>query len=495
MLSNILIENNMTYNTKQTIALNLLEKFLDDTERKFYLFGYAGTGKTYTISNFLIDVIKKEKIDKLFICAPTHKALNVISSYFKSFVEKEKLEPDVEYMTFQKLLSYKPVIDGKSGKKIFKANKESKFLINKMKKLIVIDECSMISSDLIRDLNKYISNISLKVIFIGDNAQLPPVHEVVSGIFAEIPKDYKYHIILDETMRTNKKEIFNVYKAIREWNLGDNLIETIVKYHGNKSFKLYHHKNNIIDSTWFKHYIKRIESNNFPTILAWKNYTVNNYNDTIRSYLNKDENVYNTIVGDILVFNNFYYCSDECSFYTSDMVKVVSVKNLKKKLFNWNSLKIESDDAMDIKFDNFLKKLSKVNLEFTVLRLQVEKIYSGTSNIDEKSGMIKVIDKEDQKEYFQSIAALEKHIDDFSKECKSDDHNTELWTAYYNKIIDPYAEVIYGYSMTTHKSQSSTLSDVYIDYRDIMSNPDQNEAKCCLYTAATRAANHLAIII
>lgn len=493
----------MEFNEKQKIAIGMLNDFLKSKDKKFYLFGHAGTGKTFTVSNFLVNSLKEGTVNKLFICAPTHKALNVISSYFKSFIcdypeLADKTSDDIMYMTFQKLLSYKPIVDGTTGKKVFMAAKESKFLKDLKNKLIVVDECSMISQDLLKDIDKYLAQTNtLKIIYLGDSAQLPPVEEDISDIFNETNQT-KQCIILDEVMRTDKKEIFAVYNEVREWDMKNNLAKNLVNYHGtDKAFRMYHHKDDFIKTTWFKTYLKDLDAGKVPIILAWRNETVNQYNIIIRQHLYKKENIHETIVGDILVFNNFYFCSEEIKFYTSDTARVVKTKTKKKTLFDWMTLYIESDTDIDKSYNKFLKKLSKVPLEFDVEFLTVEKISSGTQNHGQEGvkGTIRVVSKKDQNLYKNSLNILETHLDQFFKIYKSDTHSTELWTAFYSSIVDPYADVIYGYSMTTHKSQSSTFSNVYVDMRDILTNIDLREAKCCLYTAATRASNNLAMII
>lgn len=67
-----------------------------------------------------------------------------------------------------------------------------------------------------------------------------------------------------------------------------------------------------------------------------------------------------------------------------------------------------------------------------------------------------------------------------------------LWDYYYDNFIDKFADIVYGYSITTHKSQGSTYPNVYIDMQDIiMNNPDEHNSHKCLYTAITRSSESI----
>jgi superfamily I DNA/RNA helicase len=68
----------------------------------------------------------------------------------------------------------------------------------------------------------------------------------------------------------------------------------------------------------------------------------------------------------------------------------------------------------------------------------------------------------------------------------------EFWKFYYEEIIDKFADITYGYSMTVHKSQGSTYERVFVDMEDIIKrNPKERESFQCLYTAITRASKEI----
>ena len=71
---------------------------------------------------------------------------------------------------------------------------------------------------------------------------------------------------------------------------------------------------------------------------------------------------------------------------------------------------------------------------------------------------------------------------------------SRLWLYIFNNIIDLFAEVGYGYCITSHKSQGSTYNNVYVDVSNILNyNRDEIDGLKCLYTAVTRTADNLHI--
>ncbi len=314
----------MELNEKQKIAVSKINQFVgQNLEKTFYLLGYAGTGKTFLMTRIIKELLAEKKINCFYICAPTHQALNVIQSSFKSnlsITEQIEYISNINFMTIHKLLEFRPIIVTENGSKIFKSTQESKFLKQLDDNLIIIDECSMISVDMIVTLKKYTDTYPIKIIFMGDRKQLPPVNETESQIFLSIPKKYDYYVLLDEIMRTKSPEIKQVCEIIRNWNQSDNLMKLLLPIHNKKkSFKLYHKKENHIEANWFKTIISKISSNEMPIILTWKNITADNYNNIIRKYIHKKKYKDDYMIGDYAIFNNYYKSPNDNTavFYTS----------------------------------------------------------------------------------------------------------------------------------------------------------------------------------
>ena len=70
----------------------------------------------------------------------------------------------------------------------------------------------------------------------------------------------------------------------------------------------------------------------------------------------------------------------------------------------------------------------------------------------------------------------------------------KLWEYVYYSLIDPYADVSYGYCITTHKCQGSTYNNVYVDIGNILNcNKNNLDSLKCLYTAVTRASDTISL--
>ena len=70
-----------------------------------------------------------------------------------------------------------------------------------------------------------------------------------------------------------------------------------------------------------------------------------------------------------------------------------------------------------------------------------------------------------------------------------------LWNHYWLTILDLFAEINYSYAITNHKAQGSTFSDVFVDVQDIIQNSNDQEMHKALYTAVTRPANSLYMLL
>lgn len=134
--------------------------FKHASDQTFFLSGYAGTGKTTIIQPIIRQL--HISIDSVGIACYTGKAALVLSN---------KLNDYLEATTIHKLIYYP---DDESEKVTFK-KKHPKHL--KHIQLIIIDEASMVSRKIYNDLLSF----GIKILFIGDIGQLPPVTKAKSN--------------------------------------------------------------------------------------------------------------------------------------------------------------------------------------------------------------------------------------------------------------------------------------------------------------------------
>lgn len=229
----------MLFSPKQDSALKQVNEWLKNgKEQVFHLFGYAGTGKT-TLAKYLAEGVDGNVIFAAF----TGKAAYVLKtkgcpaqtihsliyhSRDKGKKKLEELEKDLQDLINQ-LTEWNE--DHTVNKKVIELNdmihkereglKQPFFILNqdseiRKAKLVVIDECSMVDAKMGEDLLSF----GVKVLVLGDPAQLPPI--MGAGYFTE---NVKPNIMLDEIHRqAQESPIIRMATDVRNekvLNLGD----------------------------------------------------------------------------------------------------------------------------------------------------------------------------------------------------------------------------------------------------------------------------------
>ena len=188
----------MKLNNDQTTLILELSKFWNDPNRQYFvLSGQAGVGKT-TCMRFFKDHLKGvEPGINICMSAPTNKATAVLSDSVS--------DPDLTYKTIYSILGLR-----------MQANGEFKELTDSGEErisdfdLVIVDEASMINTNLIEYIKKKNHLSDTKIVFIGDREQLPPVGETVSPIWTMFKIDYE----LTEVMR-HQNSILEFVQHIR----------------------------------------------------------------------------------------------------------------------------------------------------------------------------------------------------------------------------------------------------------------------------------------
>jgi hypothetical protein len=236
--------------------------------RYFRLVGYAGTGKSFLIAEF-IKYLKQTEIDYA-VAAPTNKATKNI----KSIADIAGVK--INAMTVAQLLGQQPRLNEETGLEEFTIKSKAKLKFD----MIVIDEFSMVSSSSFEELQKAIT-AKTKVLFVGDAAQLPPVGEP-EPIVSTTPL-ISHEAALTEVVRYDGA-ISKVAEQMR----------TEQRYQTN----LYPFQSTADESIlclpyqeWLGEAAKLIKSPqwkadpNFCRILVWRNNTAASLNDWIRGQL------------------------------------------------------------------------------------------------------------------------------------------------------------------------------------------------------------------
>jgi hypothetical protein len=69
-------------------------------------------------------------------------------------------------------------------------------------------------------------------------------------------------------------------------------------------------------------------------------------------------------------------------------------------------------------------------------------------------------------------------------------HKREAWQVFW-RAKELFSSVRYGYAMTAHRLQGTTLTNIFVDQSDILANSNKPEAFRALYVAATRPQKKL----
>ena len=574
ILNNLKEKNIIKLTEEQIKCCKKIIKFLfDENENMYGFYGYAGTGKTTTFVELMFYLINSGYISKVVFTAPTNKAVNVIKSKFKPYIKilyekkfNEKLDKNfdiesiidklysidikIEFITIHKLLKFKTDYS-LEGELIFTRNIANKSLIYEYD-VIVIDECSMISINIIEDIIDIIEkskskNVFSKIIFSGDPAQLPPVNEYNSIIFVKNQEEYnlekyisktnslinsvsdykdtlndKRLNIIDKIIKMKKFTLKNIVRSkldnvkdlslkIRKW-INSNKIPNLFDIN-NKNGVYFYQFNEKINSNWFKKFIYYQKKNVCSIILTWTNEQSNIYNKTIRNILFNKNEIKKFMKDDLLMLTDYYSLdlSDnplDNTFYTSDQVIVheTEVTNYKLSNFSFNTNKSIQSLKFYIKIETltleFVSNLNKFINEFNFKcwNLCVKKIGN-----DDKFNLIRVV----HEEYIEKFKIFKNNVSnsiiEFSNNIirKYSDCDKSLkkfiikplWKQWHSILINPFANVNYGYSISCHKSQGSNFYNVFVDMDDILKNNRENEYKKCIYTAITRTINEVHILI
>jgi len=482
----------------------------------------------------------------------------------------------INFLTIHKLLKIKRKID-LEGNEIFVTTIDEENPLHRLDAksiysydIVVIDEVSMMSMNLVEKILKIKDKLEGKIIFVGDSAQLPPVNEEKSSVFSlKIPK-YKLTNIVRSS--GNMVELSNQVRGLVLKNGNISL-----KKLADSRLQLYRNKDEWIDKyifqvsklfTKFKKNNKIIEQSKMPIMLTYTNKKCCEINKKIRNILfNNPKDKY--VEGDIIVFNSFYDLpTNKSKYYTSEQtyiknvvvedyhiktIKPCDIINTRKRV---KDLNVTSDDVtIDYEGEDdvcniCLEKKKKDNLQTTVCEhLFCKKCFKAWFTISETCPLCRMdfrdmklkingdnilttliedlrkysMDKQyriwlltngnddiimcihessidrHQKDLEQiklMLLKIKRHID---KKCKHDisfmnSVLARLWDFYYFQFVDQFADIIYGYAITTHKSQGSTYKNVYVEMSDIISNnPNDKNSHQCLYTAVTRASDKIKI--
>lgn len=441
--------SDVVYNSKQTEALERLSDFIvsdDDEQRFFGLFGYAGTGKTLCT----MEAVKRCNKSPA-ITAPTHKAVGVLSE----LSTKELRENfNVKYGTIHSLLALKGYRKGSTLE--FRPSKKTPPVHEY--DLLIVDEVSMLDDRMLGYINDAANYFDLRVIFMGDPLQLPPVspskkkksdnlslfdHDLAR--FDDISSAFSVPgVVLDEIMRYGgaiEQTVAGVRGPLSEGDFdGINLAKFSVKDETGEV------EVGRAESAWFDRAVDLFEANVDAKILAHTNRRVDQLNANIRRRLLGDD-IPDYIAGENFVAISTYTRNDHIVLHTEEQFELVEV---------------------------YLSTYLNFDAWFMTVKRK-----DGTTT------KIKVLHKDEERRFAAELKTV-------SRAAAMSGNWDTFWT-----YKEAFASIRLPYATTVYKSQGSTFENVFVDQREIVSITSKDAIKSLrarlMYVAYSRASKRLDI--
>jgi len=427
----------MQLSNDQQSALEAILKFLDSKERVFLLQGKPGTGKTFVLKQVL-----NQYKQKTVCTAPTNKATKVL----KEVLTSDSYKP--ECCTIYSLLGLSMDSSGEVKEVISKTNE---FNINEYG-LVIIDEAFMVNTNLKAYIDRALSESPrVKILFLGDEYQLPPVKEAKSPITKYFNEGNQ--VTLTQVMR-HEGAILDCVNQVR------NAIDTpfAFKLPFLKDFKGMPASSQVevLSLKDFENEIFRIATNDAESlitpgktkVIAWRNAIVDKYNQVARSRIFPDTYIMN-------------------KFEVGDKVVVTSpCKDIEDKIF----ATIDEEGIIEKTIDGFN----------AILRLKTMHVQC---TMDDNTTKIFSICHPENEAIFETL------LNEAREAAKT---KAGTWFAYW-QLHDSVHHIRHSYAITAHRSQGSTYERVLVHAKDILSNKNTIEALQCLNVAMSRAKSKLII--
>lgn len=406
----------MPLSPDQQEAVNKISAFLNTPEATEYILsGSPGTGKSYVTSEIL-EVAKK--LNYITICsATTHAAVKVL----------QDMSGDLAY-TIHNVLDLRVQTDYVKDKTyLVKKPKKSFWRTSKfVKNFLIIDEASYIDKELDVFIQELITDKNIKILYVGDRNQLPPVNSTIPYIFTKnIPTSYlTTNHRFDENSEINR--ICNELKfEIENTSYYIPPIQTAAEIE-------------VLDGEEFQtkleQYYTSIEYDVDPYFcktVAYRNTIVDGLNDLVRGFLGYKKEFE---IGEKVVLTSPYLMNAATNWFTINNGEIVEI------------LDIEDGEFYDIKGKNFT---------------------------------IKYLDNEWENIFYTPHVRL---ISKKKKELLAEKKYKEV-DAFLSAIL----RIKPLYASTIHKAQGSSYDNIFIHLDDLFVCKDAALLPRLLYVALSRA--------
>ncbi len=460
----------ITYTKSQSKALQKLVGFLHSHKRILILNGYAGTGKTTLVKDFVAE-FKKRNLPFVLL-ASTGRAAKILNR----FSGQKAVTIHSQIYKFDDLNENIGTVatlvenEDKEGTWLFP---EFKVCHTDSNTTFIIDEASMISDEEDKEpeiaffgSGKVLSDLisfapRAKFIFVGDECQLPPVKGAFSPALNQeylmehfrLPSD---KCTLTEIVRhASTSDVLTASQEIRK----------LISHSNDKKWNQFPLKNyqniHIVPSEdiWINSYIEDIKAHGYEhaTCICRSNKTASRINSLIRQKLGRGPETLKK--NDLLLITQNNLLS---GLMNGDFVRIISVGE-RVQHANLTFRKVEVEEI------GTRKRVSQYLIE--------ELLYQNLPRLTKAQQRTLYID------YYKRMKA--KGIYQTSKEFKDglfkDDYLNALHAAF-------------GYAITCHKAQGGEWSNVYLNIPQKLAYHTTEEGYRWLYTALTRAKENIFLI-
>lgn len=476
----------------QTNLVSKIGQFLNQSDESVFLLkGYAGTGKTFVTEGLTqyLDTIGRQFV----LLAPTGKAAKVIGD--KTGQEASTIHRVI--YNYENVKEYK--LDDLDGSETFRCYAEIKVNQHTSETVYIIDESSMVSDSysdseffrfgsgyLLKDLLSFINvdhnDHTKKIIFIGDNAQLPPVGMNFSPALSEAYLLSKYQLTSQEF------ELSEVVRQKSESGIMDNarLLREAMEL---KEFNKLDFQVNDIDvcelsaDDFLNQFLRvcdnKISNTKHSILIASSNSQVSRYNKVVREHFFPKQ--LQVVAGDkIISVANHYFREKVITNGEFGMVRqVLSPPEVKHVV-----LSRKGEDGRTVKI--------RVELTFRDVELGFRdengdvsffscKVIENLLYNDEPS-----LSSDEYKALY--VDFRNRHKDLLSKAKSSEFRMALLADPYFNAF-----KIKFGYAITCHKAQGSEWQNVFLKCSSHHRTLSQDYFRW-LYTAITRSSSKLYVI-
>jgi len=428
----------------QQEAVDAMESFLlpEDKSEFFTLKGYGGTGKT-----FCVYYAVKGRRDVVGL-ALAHTAKDELASSLGG----------IPCMTLAKALNLKRRVS-RTGEVSFVPDFRGRPKIA-LYKVIIVDECSMISEELFEYICMYKAD-DAKVIFLGDPAQLPPVSKTKSDFSVTfdytkgeltVPVRYTGPLVdLGAMLRANILTDTPAKYVLNDWQVNDL---------GNRG-----RTSKVVDGTGYIFLRDPEDVIRISKMLLASN-DASDYQ--LLAYTNKTINTLNHVIREV-VYDKPYEELDQ--FMPNE--RVISNASYSIDINGSTHTVLTNNKTYTVK--EFIKSTHKSGVKTIKLDL--------LPALDIPEGhYIETIDKSDSTVYDGMLGRMT---------TTAEESNTRGAWEHVHDYTGSWAQFSYSYGITIHKSQGKTYNNALVFESDIM-DLDQSLVKMtaklqALYVACTRA--------